>query len=107
MINKINKKRGNTMKYAKFMAFTSFLLLAGSSSLAAMSDGEFVELCKSGTADKIEAALNDGAFIRADHNRWLPILAATYYNPDPPKVIELLADFGADVNEISSDYLSE
>ena len=92
------------MKYAKFTAFTLILLLAGSSAWAAMSDEDFVNLCESGTADKIEAALNDGAFIGAHYDYWSPLMMAANYNPDP-KVTELLIEFGADLNEIANDYM--
>lgn len=96
------------LRSMKAFSFILCLVLTSSSAFAAMKDEDFVNLCFKGSAEKIEEALEQGAFIEAHmggHNQWSPILAAAYENPDP-RVIELLAEFGANVNVWASDYLS-
>lgn len=96
------------MKYIKAFSLILCLVLTSSSAFAAMKDEDFVNLCFEGSAEKIEEALEQGAFVSAHmggNNQWFPILAAAYKNPDP-RVIELLVEFGANVNVWVSDYLS-
>ena len=68
----------------------------------AMSDSEFVNLCATGTAKKVKAAIINGANVNASKAKGrTALIAAVLANPNPD-VIELLIDSGANVNAKSN-----
>ena len=74
------------------------VLLTGSA-LAAMSDSNFIELCKKGSLEQIVKALKNGANVNA---KWYedgstPLMAAARWNPNPG-VVAALIKAGANVN---------
>lgn len=74
-------------------AIVVFILLI--SSLSAFAQSSFLELCKTGTPEQIEAALKAGASIRQqDADGWTPIHFAAGYNRNPKTILVLLS-FGA------------
>ncbi|GHV42882.1 hypothetical protein FACS1894187_25300 [Synergistales bacterium] len=63
----------------------------------AMDEMGFIELCKNGTPQQVEAAIKGGADVNArDDDSYTPLMYAVD-NPNP-KVIALLLNAGADVN---------
>ena len=65
---------------------------------AAMSDAKFIDLCGSGSLQKIIAAIDNGADVNAtDNNGFTPLMAAADSNSNP-KVITVLVEAGANVN---------
>ena len=68
----------------------------------AMSDEDFIELCKSGNAVKVEEAIRNGANINAKNNKgWTALMWAAYYGH--AEVAEVLLKHGADVNSKDND----
>lgn len=64
----------------------------------AISDKNFLDLCKNGTASEISDAINDGADPNAiNNNKATPLIIAAMYNRDP-EVIRVLLDAGAEIN---------
>ena len=62
-----------------------------------MSDEEFIELCKSGDARKVEEAIINGANVNAkDNYGWTALMEATFWGHT--ETAELLLKHGADVN---------
>ena len=102
-VNFFVKREFNYHKIYENIFYRVMFGLGSFIAFAAMSDEDFITLCRNSSAEKIEEALEQGAFVSAHNNYWSPLLAATHSNSDP-KVIELLAEFGVAVNEIASDY---
>ncbi|MCL2010843.1 MAG: ankyrin repeat domain-containing protein, partial [Synergistaceae bacterium] len=68
-----------------------------------MSDEDFLELCKSGTAHEIEAAIKNGANVNAaDDKGTTALMHAAYGNPNP-EVISVLLKNGADAHARDED----
>ena len=66
---------------------------------AVMSDGDFLELCKSGTAREVEVAIKNGANVNARNEYGgTALMWAGIANPNP-EVISVLLENGADVND--------
>lgn len=62
-----------------------------------MSDDDFLELCKSGDAKKVEQAIMNGANVNAkDNNGWTALMLVTLNNH--AETAELLLKHGADVD---------
>ena len=65
---------------------------------SAMSDAEFIELCKSGTAQQVAEAIKAGADVNAkDNDGWTALMFAAVLNKNP-EVITALIKAGADIN---------
>ena len=80
--------------------FRSLLVcvLLTSPAFAAISDSEFVELCREGSLQQIVDAINDGANVNAKvSGGFTPLIFAAAINPNP-EVITVLIHAGADVN---------
>lgn len=69
----------------------------------AMSDKEFMKLCRSGTAAEVEEAIMNGANVNAKENGFYKtsLMEATYYGK--ADIAEVLLKHGADVNARSAD----
>ena len=65
---------------------------------AAMSDGDFIELCKSGTAQQVADAIKVGADVNAKTKGGLTALMMVAAHNKNPEVITALINAGADVN---------
>jgi ankyrin repeat protein len=65
--------------------------------IVGISDSEFVELCKNGSLQQINDAIEYRANVNARDRGWTPLMAAARENPDP-EVIAVLIKAGADVN---------
>ena len=68
----------------------------------AMSDADFLKLCRKGKAEEISAALKDGANIDArDKHEETPLMTAAAYNT--PETVKVLLDAGAEVNAVGKE----
>ncbi|MBQ7217826.1 MAG: S1 RNA-binding domain-containing protein [Synergistaceae bacterium] len=64
----------------------------------AMSDEDFLKLCTTGTLQKIQTAVKNGANVNAVNSKGRTALMMAVMQNTHPEVIELLIDSGADVN---------
>ena len=65
------------------------------------SDDEFIELCRTGSAEEITKAVNAGANIKAENSKGqTPLMIAAQNNT--PEIISLLLDLGSDINHVDS-----
>ena len=80
-----------------FLTVIVFALLVGTAS-AAMSDADFLELCKEGTVQQIVDAIKNGANVnaRGEYGQ-TPLMWAAEHNPNPEVTATLLKE-GADIN---------
>ena|GEM_PF-5241208 len=70
---------------------------------AAMSDEEFFELCRSGTPQEIQAAIQRGSDVNSQgRENWTPLIFAARDNPNPES-LSVLIKAGADVNFVSEN----
>jgi len=69
---------------------------------AAMSNVAFLRLCRTGTAQEIEAAIRDGANVNATRSGITALMLAVSVNSSP-EVITVLLENGADVNTKNDD----
>lgn len=80
-----------------FLGLLAYVLLA-SPVFAAMSDSDFIELCKRGSLQQITDAIKNGANVNAlDKEEQTPLMWAAFKNMNS-KVITALLKAGADVN---------
>ncbi|SHN65631.1 Ankyrin repeat-containing protein, partial [Desulfovibrio litoralis DSM 11393] len=64
----------------------------------AMSDEDFIQLCKKGTLEEVKKAIANGANVNAkDIDDRTALMRAVYSNPSPDVIAELIKA-GADVN---------
>jgi ankyrin repeat protein len=94
-------KKSFMPRYATAFVFVMVLAVGfvSASFAAAMSDADFVELCRSGTPGQIQAALKAGANANArssNYDAWTPLTRAASENENP-EVISILVKAGADV----------
>lgn len=81
-----------------FIVILSFLML-----FPLMAEEDFFELCETGTALQISAAIKAGASVNdRDRDGWTPLMVAALYNDNPEVTIALL-EAGASVND-RNDY---
>jgi ankyrin repeat protein len=73
------------------------VLLNVSGAYAAMSDEEFIELCRTGSPLDIESAIANGADVNADSRSWKALHYAASKNPNPD-VITILIKNGAEIS---------
>ena len=64
----------------------------------AMSDKDFVNLCKSGNVSEIEEAINNGANVNAKDHGTTPLMGVLQCGVELTELAELLIKKGADVN---------
>ena len=64
----------------------------------AMSDKDFVNLCKSGNVAGIKEAINNGANINARYYNITPLMGITQCDVELTEIAELLIKKGADIN---------
>ena len=87
------KQCGNELKSSE-----KFCAECGTKITEKMSDGDFIELCQSGTLQEIEKVIKNGANINAGNKYgYTAFMIAARYNPYPD-VISILFENGADVN---------
>jgi hypothetical protein len=77
-------------------AMGAFALFANTAS-AAMSDGDFIKLCESGSLAEIQAAIKNGADANAKDEYGATALMAAAFEGNPEAISALLNN-GADVN---------
>ena len=73
--------------------FLSFFMcvLFTSSALAALSDSDFIELCKKGSIQEIIEAIENGANVNAKNkDEFTPLMMAAIFNPDPEVYLTLI-----------------
>src|SRR5512145_2464865 len=90
--------------YGGIMKKAIFLLILLASNLSAFSQSSFLELCKNGTPEQVEAALKAGASVaeRGEY-AYTPLMMAARDNPDP-KVITVLLKAGAKLTDRSETH---
>ncbi|GHV12216.1 hypothetical protein FACS189491_04820 [Spirochaetia bacterium] len=95
---------GNTAPARAHLGTTAYAILRAAARAAGMSvdaiDAEaFFELCKSGTAKEVRAAIDAGADVNTHdrHGRTPLIFAATFNDAD---TVRIILDAGADVNSV-------
>ncbi len=90
------ESRGNKLRKRLFVAVALTSIVSLSSAYPQSMD--FLELAKSGTPQRVKAAIDKGADVNTgDSDNWTPLMAAAGYNPNP-EVITTLLKAGADVN---------
>ena len=92
----------NVMKIRKLLALltlaTLLMLCLTAAAWAAMSDSDFVALCKEGTVQEIRAVLLKGAKPNAKNDGGRTALMMVAAHNKNPEVITALINAGADVN---------
>jgi len=84
----------------KSMVVLVVLLALATHSLVAF-DGDFLNICRSGTLEEIKAAIADGASLETvDGEQATALMYAGYDNPDP-EVVRYLVDAGARVDDVN------
>ena len=69
-------------------------------------DEEFCRLCESGSVEDVTSALKSWGYVTAkDKSGKTPLMCAAEKNPDE-KVIQLLIDYGADINAVTEEKKS-
>ena len=95
------------------MSLVYAIIISPSNAFAAISDGDFLELCKSGTVQEVEAAIKNGANVNAeDEDGWTALMIAATNNSNPEIISVLLKnDADASLRDVygvnAADYASE
>ena len=80
------------------VVFAGALVMPAGVSSAAMSDGDFLNLCRNGTPKQIEEAIAGGANVNAkNNNNDTALMYVASYNPSV-EVLSILIENGANVN---------
>ena len=88
----------------KLLVLVVLIMATGGATNAQTTD--FFELVKTGTPKSVQAAISNGADIKArDKHGWTPLMWAAGHNPNP-EVITTLLKAGADINARDKDGLT-
>jgi len=97
--------RVKSLKFLKSVFWSLLMcILSSGSTLAMISDSNFVELCRTGSLQQISEAIKDGANVNASDDKGrTPLISAVARDDPNPELIAVLINAGVQVNSRTED----